>query len=843
MRKLLYLFLVFILAPKLISAQGLKLDFLKHIGGTSEDQGTIVKTDAQGNIYAAGIFKSTVDFDPDTGSFELTSPNYPTQEDIYLAKYDKSGKFLWAINIGGDYGDNVGDIAIDTSGIYMTGAFSGRCDFDPGAGKYELSSYGTQYDIFVAKYSSSGKFIWAIEAGNDFEFDEGKGIALDPSGNVYATGHFAGTTDFDPGSGTFNLSSVNGWDAFVLKLSSSGKFIWAKSFGDVGTSIQLDNSGNVYTIGSFKDYNPTDFDPGSGVYNIKSKTGDYYDIFISKLNSSGNFQWAIAMGDKVDDVGYDLVIDKSNNIYSCGYFNGTVDFDPGTDTINLRSGNLISAFIAKYDSLGKLVWASKYSGTSTVIAKSIQLDEKQSIYTTGTFQGSSDFNPGNGTAILKSLGSGDIFIAKLDSLGNYEWAKRMGGSDNDIGACITIDKAKGIYLTGSFKGKADMNPHPQSTYLTSKGAEDIFLYKMTAIDCQGNSNTVNINSCNSFTSPSGKYKWTSSGTYKDTIVNDQGCDSFLTINLIIKNRTYGTAAFTVCNSYVSPSKRFVWSVSGTYKDTIPNSKGCDSFITINLNVKTTTYSTLPRSACNSYTSPSKRYIWTSSGTYKDTIINKKGCDSIITVNLTINKATYSILSAIACDFYNSPSKKFKWILSGAYKDTLKNKKGCDSILTINLTINKTDISVINNSPTLVAKVAGATYQWLDCKAGYSPINGATKQSFTALHNGDYAVKINLNGCTDTSACIQVLNASFRKTGVEYPILVYPNPTDGEVWVQLGNVKGQTKAIILNSIGEVISSKEISSSPFKLQLEGGTGLYVVNIITNEQKSTFFKVLKY
>src|SRR5690606_4584585 len=178
--------------------------------------------------------------------------------------------------------------------------------------------------------------------------------------------------------------------------------------------------------------------------------------------------------------------------------------------------------------------------------------------------------------------------------------------------------------------------------------------------------------CDSYTSPSGNFTWTTSGTYMDTIPNAAGCDSVITVNLTIDNSTTATIAPVACDSYTSPSGNFTWTTSGTYMDTIPNTAGCDSLIAENLTIDNSTTDTIAPVACDSYTSPSGNFTWTTSGTYMDTIPNAAGCDSVITVNLTIDNSTTATIAPVACDSYTSPSGNFTWTTSGTYMDTIPN---------------------------------------------------------------------------------------------------------------------------------------------------------------------------
>src|SRR5207253_4820 len=154
--------------------------------------------------------------------------------------------------------------------VYVTGGFAGTVDFDPGPGTTLLTSLGS-LDAFVAKFSSTGALVWARQLGGT-SFDQGTGIAVDGAGNVFTTGLFQGTADFDPGAGTILLTSVGSLDVFVSKLASTGALVYARQLGgtsnDQGLGIAVDGSGNVFTTGSFR--GTADFDPGTGTSNLLS---------------------------------------------------------------------------------------------------------------------------------------------------------------------------------------------------------------------------------------------------------------------------------------------------------------------------------------------------------------------------------------------------------------------------------------------------------------------------------------------------------------------------------------------------------------------------------------------
>jgi hypothetical protein len=219
----------------------------------------------------------------------------------------------------------------------------------------------------------------------------------------------------------------------------------------------------------------------------------------------------------------------------------------------------------------------------------------------------------------------------------------------------------------------------------------------------------------------------------------------------------------------------------------------------------------------------------------DTIPNQAGCDSVITVNLTIGNSSQSIISPIACDSYVSPSGNYTWTSNGTYMDTIPNLSGCDSVITINLTINNVNTVVTNSSPTLTANAAGATYQWLDCNNNFAVIAGATNQSFTATANGSYAVAVTQNNCTDTSACEQVTGIGILENSFGNSFLVYPNPaSSGQVAVTLPSSDNYTSYEVFDVSGNILHTGTSASNRFEIDVAGlSAGMYIIKVLQNER----------
>ncbi|MVM33168.1 hypothetical protein GO755_24215 [Spirosoma sp. HMF4905] len=372
-------------------------------------------------------------------------------------------KLVWAKQLSSTNSNlaQVGtSVAVDGVGnVYTTGNFRGTVDFDPGAGVFNLTSAGGD-DIFVSKFNTGGNLIWAKQLGGSGD-DVGNSVVVDGSGNVYTTGLFYDTVDFDPGAGVLNLTSAGYDDMFVSKLDAGGNLVWVKRIGgishDGGASIAVDGSGNVYTTGYF--LGTTDFDPGAGVFNLTS-LGDY-DIFMSKLDSGSNFVWAKRVGGTENDEGTSVAVDGMGNVYTTGFFLGTLDFDPGVGVFNLTSaGKNTDVFVSKLDAGGNFVWAKQLGGKYHDGGTSIAVDKLGNVYTTGYFQDTGDFDPGAGVFNMTSAPGAyeDMFVSKLDAGGNFVWAKGVGSTGNDYSTSLAVDGSGNVYTTGLFYYTVDFDP-------------------------------------------------------------------------------------------------------------------------------------------------------------------------------------------------------------------------------------------------------------------------------------------------------------------------------------------------------------------------------------------------
>jgi hypothetical protein len=416
-------------------------------GGINTDESYNLAVDSQGNTYIAGFFTGTANF----GSTELISAGVT---DIFIAKLDTNGNWLWAVRAGGEWMDEADDIAVDEVGnIYVTGYFNDTATF----GSTSLTSSGST-DIFVAKLDTDGNWLWVVRGGG-FDSDHAYGIAVNTTG-VAITGYVTNDVAF----GSHPLTGFGYGDIFIAKLDAEGNWLWARNAGssmyDIGYAVALDNAGNVYATGYFQE-------DANFAGTILTSLGSY-DLFITKLNPDGFMIAAFRAGGIESDVGTGIALDPAGNVYLTGYFNLSIAFGPFVMTSYGGS----DIFITKLNSGAIYQWARQAGGTNEDEGLSIAADSQGNVYSTGYFIDSALF----GNVTLTGYGEQDAYIAKLDTNGYLSWAVKGGGTGYDYGDGIAVAGTGDIYCTGAFEQTAVFG----DDMLTSQGSLDVFVTKLYA---------------------------------------------------------------------------------------------------------------------------------------------------------------------------------------------------------------------------------------------------------------------------------------------------------------------------------------------------------------------------
>lgn len=656
---------------------------------------------------------------------------------ISFSVFAQNVNFEWAIGIGGLQSDDIRSIAVDDSGnVYITGSFSNTVDFDPGTSTSPITSAGAS-DIYLAKFTSSGQLKWVHSYGT-VAADFSHLVLINDSSQIYIAGNM-------------------GPDIFIKKLSSGGNLIWTKTISGSGfkilTSGTLDQDDKLIIGGHFK--GTIDFDPGSGMANLSSTGANSEDPFLLKFNSSGSMLWARSFGGSSVERINSMATDANSNIYLTGFFEGTSDFDPGIGVINKSSSGLSDIFLMKLDTNGATLWVRTIGGNMGDIASAIAVDSAGNSYLTGQFNGTVDFDPAAGVTNLSASFAPDAFFCKFSTAGNLAWAKDVGGTFTDWGFAVALDDSANAYFTGFYEfNNVDFDPGPGTYNLSSAGLIDAFILKLNA---------------------SGDFKWAQSmgGQLEE-------------IGTAIQVDKYG-------NIYTAGTKMG----PGDYNPMSP---------VFNL--------------------------------------THNGSQDFFLQRLSQCKIAFDTLQIVSCNAIISPSKKYLWDSSGIYQDTVSNLSGCDSIFTIHLSIDSIDTRIIQNGMQLTAAEAGATsYQWLNCDSGYTPIPSASLQGFTPSANGSYAVAISAHGCTDTSACYAFNDVYLNEYELIKAISVFPNPSSGNFTIEWKRPIATAILTLYNTHGSEIKTEFIRTGNLtQFTIDSSPGFYFVKIAYPNGKIGSVKLMK-
>ena len=427
-------------------------------GGSNNDVGQAVTTDANGNVYVTGFFESaTITF----GATTLTNDSSGTR-DMYVVKYDTAGNVVWAVRAGGTGDEYANSIAVDAIGnVYVAGSYnSSSLVF----GSTVLTNAGG-FDIFLVKYDLTGNVVWAKGAGSSSD-DDGRYVGVDVIGNVYITGGFSSATlTF----GTFTLTNFlsGSSDIYLAKFDASGIIIWARSAGGNGYDdawcLAIANTGNIYVTGYF--YSNTLVFGATTL----TKAGED-DMYLVNYDTSGNVVWAKSVGDTAFEFATSVAVDATGKVLVTGGFDSPVLHFGGTTLISMGGTDVFTAMFAAD---GSILWAKSAGGASTDRGYSVTTDLGGNSYVAGFFN-SATLSVVT-TTLTNSGVLGDAFLIKYDNAGNLVSAKGIGGIGDDEANSVTTDNFNHVYITGYYKSPT-VNFGSESLTNVSTNA-DVFLAK------------------------------------------------------------------------------------------------------------------------------------------------------------------------------------------------------------------------------------------------------------------------------------------------------------------------------------------------------------------------------
>lgn len=819
---LLFFVLLFFYSP--VSTQN--LNWARMTQGIQADNTVGLTVDNVLNIYTVSNF---------TGNISLSSgQNFSSvgKEDFLVKKFSPNGVLQWARKFGGSQSDFANNISSDiNNNIYITGTFQDTLRlFDQ---LLLISGVNGANVGFVLKLDPLGTILWA-KALNTNQLSFPVKALVSPSGQVMVGGYFEGNTDFDPGTGQNLISNTGLLDIFVLKLTSEGNFVWVKKIGGTESEsildFELDANGDIISTGQFNQI--VDFDPGTTEFFTPHNGGT--DIFVHKLSSEGNFLWVKTMGGGGFDTGFGIDIAPNSDIVTVGRFSNLVDFNPATNQNNtLVSDGSWDGFVSRFDSLGNFIWVKKIGGTQQDQCQAVDISPNDNIVVGGVYRSTVNFNPNIfPNQFSTSNGGSDVFQLVLNENGTYNSHYSFGGLGNDMLNKIKAYSINNIFSVGNFTGIVDFDPSQNTSNFTSLGNTDGFLVNIFnclkpfipvvqttgTMVCPGEMFTLSLpgaklnganqwswyqNSCNttSFATGNsitgtaiqsnlffvrgtggcvsnadcqsilinvftdtlknqslqicqgdsvvvGNSVYRTTGLYIDSLEASVGCDSVVFTNLLVIQSTQRQQSFTICPGEEIMVGTNIYRNTGTYRDTLLSSNGCDSIVTTQINVLPIEIITQNIDICFGENFIVEDSVYTVTGTYINTISTAEGCENFIITNLTVHPLEYNIThhlcfgdtlrignqnyttslivveflgSSVGCDsivnhtinFYNVSSESQELYLcegdsvivgnniyteSGLYLDSLLNRAGCDSIVQSNLIFfDKPDIAELSFS--------------------------------------------------------------------------------------------------------------------------------------------------
>jgi hypothetical protein len=824
-----------------------------YYGGDGYEVGMCCATDGTNYVYLSGYSDSD-----SSGTAIATVGSHQDSvitgyENSFLVKFDASGVRQWGTFYGGESINYAACCVVDGFGnVYIAGGAKVGDTVIATSGCHQITHGGGQYDAYLAKFNSSGVRQWGTYYGGTGS-DMVNSCVVDGSGNVYLAGKTSTPTGSAMATPSCHQSAYGGGliDGFLVKFNASGVRQWGTYYGSTGhedSYCAIDTSGNVYLSGfTTSASNIATSGSHQSVYG-----GGSYDAFLAKFSNSGVRQWSTYYGANNDDRGYACAVDSSGAVILVGStksMTSTAIATAGSHQVTFAG--VCDAFVAKFNSAGLRQWGTYYGGNDDDAASICASDGSGNAYIVGlTFSNTGIATPGAHQPTRGGIN--DCFLVKFDrcvavntTLSSHTNATCYGNPNGSA----TVNASGGSGFTyswaptgGSLPTASGLSPGTYSCTVTNGcGSITMQTFSITqppmlssgcnasGIPCYGDSTTVAVGATGGTPSYAGTGSFTVvAGTYSYTVTDANGCTSTTTITVTQPPAITSSQTITICNGDSLIVGANVHYTSGTYSDVLAAVSGCDSTVTTNLTVNPAITSAQTFTICSGDSLIVGPNTYYNSGTYSDVFTGSNGCDSLVTSVLIVNPTaafsqTISICNGdsviIGSNVYNT---------SGTYTDVLAATNGCDSVVTTNLTVNPAiDVTYSVNTITITANQNGATYQWIDCNNGNQPIAGATSQSFTPTVNGNYAVIVTLNNCSDTSACEPVFSVGSSLSPVIHAVNVYPNPSaTGDFILELEHA---ALVVVTDAQGRTVFAAQLAAGRSDLGLsELSDGIYFLMV---------------
>jgi hypothetical protein len=612
------------------------IEWEKSLGGSNNESALSIQQTSDGGYIAAGGSSSN--------DGDVTGSNGAA--DYWIVKLDATGNMTWQKSLGGSGEDYAHSIKQTTDGGYIVAGQSGSNDGD-------VTGNHGEHDYWIVKLDSTGNITWQKSLGGS-SYDVAHSIQQTSDGGYIV----AGESRSNDGDVTGNQG---GRDYWIVKLDATGNITWQKSLGGYGEddahSIKQTTDGGYIVAGG----------SSSNDGDVTGNQGDM-DYWIVKLDATGNITWQKSLGGSSYDVpGFHSIQQTSDGGYIVAGISGSNDGDV-TGNHGCRD-----YWIVKLDATGNITWQKSLGGSYFDGALSIQ-------QTTGggyIVAGVSESNDGDVTG---NQGGRDYWIVKLDNTGNTTWQKSLGGYGFENNTSIQQTTDGGYIVAGSSSSN-------DGDVTGNHGYSDYWIVKL--YQC-ANTGIETISVCDSYTWSTNGQTYTESGQYTEVLTNQDGCDSTMILDLTIISAT--TETITECDSYTWITNGQTYTESGQYIEVLTSQSGCDSTITLDLTITKSNSSSESITECDSYTWSTNGQTYTESGQYTEVLTNQSGCDSTVTLNLTITNSNSGSETITECHSYTWNTNGQTYTESGQYTEVLNNQSGCDSTVTLDLTINSSSSS-------------------------------------------------------------------------------------------------------------------------------------------------------
>jgi hypothetical protein len=470
------------------------LAWATYYGGSLEETGMGVKTDASGNILIAGHTVSTASI-ATTGAYQTTYGG--GTYDVVVAKFSATGTRTWGTYYGGTDYDILRDITINNIGdIFISGNTKSTTKIST-TGAHQAAFGGGTYDAFIARFSNSGALVWGTYYGGASD-DYPLGLTLDNTGNVIIAGETNSTANIST-AGAFQVSCAGGYDGFLIKFTPNGVRLWGTYFGASGTydiaySVATDTTGNSYVIGYM---NSTSGIATTGAYQITFRGGTY-DVVLAKFDPSGARIWATYYGGTGTDYTMDICTDVSGNLYFTGYTASTTYIATTGAYQTTNAGGANDGYVAKFSSSGVPIWATYFGGSGDDYGRGVKVDAVGNVFLAGYTPSTSGIATAGTYQSVYGGGLNDAFLAKFNAAGILQWSTYFGGSLDDQAMNLDVDANKNIMVIGrtlSTSGIATSGTH-QTTF--GGGTYDMFIAKFQELIGQNNAGINRLTAPNSY---------------------------------------------------------------------------------------------------------------------------------------------------------------------------------------------------------------------------------------------------------------------------------------------------------------------------------------------------------